>query len=117
MPESEVKQFDRAVREGAELVKAGDRPRIAMRYLATEHDLGHRSEQLLESIAARVVDEVDAYVGPNTSSSGNRVHYDRECRYVSEDARQATAEEIALRRDCTFCSHPDVPLLEESDAA
>ncbi|MFB6237545.1 MAG: hypothetical protein ABEH81_04155 [Halopenitus sp.] len=115
MPESEVEQFDRAVREGADLVMAGDRPRIAMQYLATEYDLGHRSEQLLESIAARVVDEVDAYVGPSTMSSGNAVHYDRECRYLGEDAREATAEEIALRRDCSGCSTPDVPLLEESD--
>ena len=52
---SEPERVDRAVGEAVDLVAEGDQPIVAVGYVAEQHDLDHR----FEDIRQRVLEEVD----------------------------------------------------------
>ena len=52
---SEHKRVDRAITEAVDLVAEGDQPIVAVDYVAEQHDLVHR----FEDIRQRVFEEVD----------------------------------------------------------
>jgi ferritin len=50
MPVPETERVDAAVDEARELVDDGDRPLVAADYVAEQHDLDHRFEDILERV-------------------------------------------------------------------
>ena len=54
---SEPERVDRAVAEAVDLVAEGDQPLVAADYVAEQHDLEHRVEDIHQRVLEEVTDE------------------------------------------------------------
>lgn len=102
----EPERFGRAMREAIDLVNAGDHPHVAADYVAEEHDLAHRYEDIRNQIREAI--EPDTYY---VAETGLVLHSDHDCIALGT-WRPATMEEIHELRECRVCRHADVPDLE-----
>lgn len=114
-PDRVSKEFARAVREGATLVRAGDRPQIATKYVADEHGLEERSDKLREAICERVERETDWLVSTKQDSSNDRKHLSRDCPNAPDAVESASAEQVARLEQCRTCTYSDVPAIEDHE--
>lgn len=114
-PDRVSKSFARAVREGATLVRAGDRPQVATTYVADEHGLDDRSDELREAICERVESETDWLVSTTQDSSNDRKHLSRDCPNAPDAVESASAEQVARLEQCRTCTYSDVPAIEDHE--
>lgn len=108
-------RFSRAVREGATLVEAGDRPRIAANYVADEYGIEHRREELLAGITDRVEAETEWLVTANQQSSSDALHASANCPNAPERVEKPTAEQIARLDSCDICRYGELPAIEDDN--
>jgi len=122
MPEdrTERERLARAVREGADCVRAGDRPRTAARAAAEAHGLADRTDDLLAAIVERVESETDRWVSRRARQIDSwdlHLHTDRGCSQAPAEVERPSAEEIARLNDCDCCGlSASVPVLEEDES-